>query len=71
MVAQAGAGSAAVVTLGVAAGSLSWWLALTTGVWAVRHAVSERAMLVVNRVSGGVLALFGLLAVASGVASLR
>ena len=67
LVAQPGAGSAVVVTLGVACGSLSWWLALTTGVWAVRHAVSERVMLIVNRISGGVLVVFGVLAIIAGV----
>lgn len=66
LVAQAGAGSAVVVTLGVAIGSLSWWLALSTGVWAVRHAVSDRVMLIVNRVSGGLLMAFGVLAVVAG-----
>lgn len=67
LVAQAGAGSAVVVTVGVAIGSLSWWLALSTGVWAVRHAVSDRVMLIVNRVSGGLLMAFGVLAVVAGV----
>jgi putative LysE/RhtB family amino acid efflux pump len=70
LVAQAGTGSALVVTVGVACGSLAWWLALSTGVWAVRHAISDRAMLIVNRVSGGVLAAFGLLAVVAGVRGL-
>ena len=70
LVAQAGSGSALVVTLGVAIGSLSWWLALSTGVWAVRHAVSDRAMLIVNRVSGGLLVAFGVLALAAGVRGL-
>lgn len=70
LVAQAGSGSALVVTLSVAIGSLSWWLALSTGVWAVRHAVSDRAMLIVNRVSGGLLVAFGVLAVVAGVRGL-
>ena len=70
LVAQAGTGSALIVTLGVALGSLAWWLALTTGVWAVRHAVSDRVMLIVNRVSGGVLMAFGVLAVVAGVRGL-
>ena len=55
LITQAGAGSAAVVTIGVACGSLTWWLALTTGVTAVRHAVSPKVMLIVNRSSGGVI----------------
>lgn len=67
LVAQAGAGSALAVTVGVACGSMLWWLALTTGVWAVRHAVSDRAMLVVNRISGGVLIAFGVLALVAGL----
>lgn len=70
LVAQAGVGSAAIVTAGVAVGSLTWWLALTTGVWVVRHAVSDRVMLWVNRVSGGLLMAFGLLAVIAGVRGL-
>ncbi|HET7901756.1 MAG TPA: LysE family transporter [Candidatus Nanopelagicales bacterium] len=70
LVAQAGAGSALVVTLGVACGSLLWWFALTTGVWAVRHAVSDRAMVLVNRVSGGALIAFGVLAIVAGARGL-
>ena len=69
LVAQPGTGTALVATLGVIAGSLAWWLALTTGVWSVRRMVSDRAMLWVNRVSGVVLAAFGLLAVITGVAA--
>ena len=70
LVAQTGTGSALVVTLGVALGSLSWWLALSTGVWAVRHTVSDRVMLIVNRISGAVLVAFGVLAVVAGVRGL-
>lgn len=70
LVAQAGAGSAVIVTAGVALGSLGWWLALTTGVWIVRHAVSDRVMLWVNRVSGGLLMAFGLVAIIAGVRGL-
>lgn len=67
LVAQAGPGSALAVTLGVACGSMLWWLALTTGVRAVRHAVSDRSMVIVNRVSGGVLIAFGVLAIVAGL----
>lgn len=70
LVAQAGTGSALVVTLGVALGSLSWWLALSTGVWTVRHTVSDRVMLIVNRIAGGLLMAFGVLAVVAGVRGL-
>lgn len=67
LVASAGIVNALATTVGVAVGSMLWWLALTTGVWAVRHAVSDRAMVVVNRVSGGVLVAFGVLAIVAGV----
>lgn len=67
LAAQASTGGALAVTFGVACGSLSWWLALTTGVSAVRHAVSQRVMSVVNRISGGMIIAFGLFAVVSGV----
>jgi putative LysE/RhtB family amino acid efflux pump len=70
LVTQAGAGSAAIVTLGVACGSLAWWLALTTGVTAVRHAVSPRVMLIVNRISGAVIIAFGVIAIVSGAQGL-
>lgn len=70
LVAQAGVASAGIVTVGVALGSLAWWLALTTGVWAVRHAVSQRVMLWINRISGGLLVAFGVLAVIAGVGGL-
>ena len=65
--AQAGTGSALAVTLGVAGGSLSWWLTLATGVSIVRHAVSERLISVLNRISGGLIIAFGVFALVSGV----
>lgn len=67
LVAQPGIASAITVTTGVALGSFLWWIALVTAAWSVRHAMSERAMLVVNRVSGVVLIGFGALAVTSGL----
>ncbi len=70
LVGQTDAFSAGVSTLGVALGSLSWWLALTTGVALMRHAVSDRGMGLVNRVSGGVVAAFGLFAIWAGVVGL-
>jgi len=66
LVAQPGVGNALTATAGVALGSLLWWLALVTSVWAVRHAMSERAVLFVNRASGVVLVAFGVLAAISG-----
>jgi len=70
LVAQPGVASALTVTIGVAVGSLLWWLALVTGVWAVRHAVSPDVVLIINRISGGVLIAFGLLALIAGISTL-
>ena len=64
---QASVTGAVVVTLGVASGSLIWWLALSTGVWTLRHMVSDKAVIIVNRVSGGVLAAWGVAAIVAGV----
>ena len=62
-----GTGPALVATLGVGMGSLAWWIALTAVVATVRHAVSERAMRTISRVSGAVVALFGVAAVVAGI----
>jgi len=70
LVAQAGVGSSVVVTMGVALGSLSWWLGLSTVVWAARHAISSRTMLIVNRVSGAMLMALGGVAAVAGVQGL-
>lgn len=70
LIAQASVEGALVVTLGVAVGSLLWWLVLITGVWMVRHALKPRAMVTVNWVSGIVLMGFGLIALGSAVLTL-
>lgn len=70
LIAQASVEGALVVTLGVAVGSLLWWLVLITGVWMVRHALKPRAMVTVNWVSGIVLIGFGLIALGSAVLTL-
>jgi putative LysE/RhtB family amino acid efflux pump len=59
--------SAGIATVGVLAGSLAWWVALSATVAVVRHAVSDGAVRVVNRFSGAVVVLFGLLAMLAGV----
>jgi putative LysE/RhtB family amino acid efflux pump len=64
-----GARSALVATAGVACGSFAWWLALVSVVALVRHAVSDRAMLWVNRISGAAILLFGAVAVVTGTFS--
>ena len=70
LVAEPTLSSAGVATLGVALGSLSWWIALSTGVALMRHTISDGAIRWVNRGSGVVIAAFGLLAVGLGVAGL-
>ena len=70
LVAEPSLTSAALATLGVASGSLAWWLGLTTVVAVMRHAVGERTMLWINRASGALVATFGAIAVVSGVAGM-
>jgi threonine/homoserine/homoserine lactone efflux protein len=52
---------------GVLLGSLAWWLFLTTAVRAVRGRLTETLLQRVNWLSGGVLTVFGALAVVSAV----
>jgi len=61
--------SAVVATLGVAAGSLSWWTALVSAVALTRHQVKPRTLVTLNRVSGAVIVVFGLVALGSAVFS--
>jgi len=67
LAAQPGPVHAAIATAGVALGSLTWWVALVTGVTLARAAVGDRFAAVVSRVSGGVIAAFGVLAIVSAV----
>ena len=69
LAAQPGVATAAVATLGVAIGSLAWWLALVSGVFAVRHTVSPRVVVIVNRASGVLLVAFGVVALVAGVSA--
>lgn len=71
LVAQPGVATAAVATLGVAIGSLAWWLVLVSGVFAVRHAVSPRVVVIINRASGVLLVAFGIVALVAGVSAGR
>lgn len=50
---------------GVVSGSAAWWLLLSTSFGLLRSRVNERMMLWVNRVSGAVITVFGVLAIAS------
>lgn len=63
--AASGVAEAAAATAGVASGSLAWWSVLVTGTTLLRTGASPTARLWLSRVSGGVIAVFGLLAAAS------
>ncbi|HEY0836366.1 MAG TPA: LysE family transporter [Azospirillum sp.] len=57
---------AATMVLGVFLGSASWWLALSSGVAAVRHRISDQGLALLNHCTGIALAVFGLWALATG-----
>lgn len=61
------AGVAVLATAGVAFGSLTWWLLLVTLVTLVRHRVGDALTVGVSRVSGVVIAAFGIAAMLSVV----
>jgi threonine/homoserine/homoserine lactone efflux protein len=56
--------AASVLVLGVFTGSALWWLLLSGGVSLFRSRFSPQSMRWVNRISGGIITLFGLLALA-------
>jgi len=60
-----GYGAAAVLVLGVFAGSALWWLVLSGAVGLLRHRVTPRGLRWVNRASGTIIAGFGLPALLS------
>lgn len=68
LAAGGGGPAAAVLVAGVFAGSALWWLALSTGVSLAGRGLDAHGLTWVNRVSGGVLLLFGLAAVAGALA---
>lgn len=47
--------NASIVVLGVAAGSTLWWLVLTTVVGLFHATITDRTMLIINRISGIVI----------------
>jgi threonine/homoserine/homoserine lactone efflux protein len=57
--------AAAVLVLGVFAGSAFWWLLLSSGVAMLRSRVTGSWMQAVNRVSGAIIVAFGIYALAS------
>ncbi|MBK9942814.1 MAG: LysE family transporter [Kouleothrix sp.] len=58
-------GQAALLVLGVFAGSALWWLLLSGGVSLLRARVTPAVLVWVNRASGAVIVLFGVGALAS------
>jgi len=58
---------ALVLTLAVWVGSSLWWVLLTAIVGWLRERVSARALLWVNRISGAVLVVFGVIAIVAVV----
>jgi threonine/homoserine/homoserine lactone efflux protein len=60
-----------VLVIGVFAGSAGWWLALSGVISMIRHMISERTMIWMNRIAGGVLIVFGIYTLANVVAGLQ
>jgi threonine/homoserine/homoserine lactone efflux protein len=58
---------AAVLTLAVWAGSTLWWVVLCAPVAWARERVSTKVLVWVNRISGGALVAFGIVAVISAI----
>ena len=54
-------GSASAFVFGVFVGSAAWWLLLSFGVGALRERVSTHGLRWINRVSGAMIAAFGVL----------
>jgi threonine/homoserine/homoserine lactone efflux protein len=48
-----------VLTIGVFVGSAGWWLTLALGVGLIRHMISYRVFVWLNRIAGGLLVAFG------------
>jgi threonine/homoserine/homoserine lactone efflux protein len=57
--------SAAALVAGVFLGSTAWWLALAVAAGALRGAMRPTGLRWVNRVAGGVIAVFGVVVLAS------
>ena len=57
--------SAAIVVLGVFSGSALWWCILTSVISLVRGKLTASWLLWINRVSGGIIGIFGVIALLS------
>lgn len=64
-VAGSGPLTAGVLVTGVFAGSALWWLTLSVGVGLLRSRFNAGLMVWVNRLSGGIIGVFGLVVLAS------
>jgi len=60
-----GAASAALIVAGVFSGSALWWCILTGGISLLRTRLTARWLHWINRLSGAIIAVFGLLAIIS------
>ena len=57
--------SAIVVVLGVFTGSTLWWVILTSGISLLRKKMNSQWFLWINRISGAIITLFGIVALLS------
>ena len=57
--------SATMVVLGVFSGSTLWWIILTSGISLLRKKINAQWLLWINRLSGAILTLFGIVAILS------
>ena len=60
----------AVVLAGIFLGTVLWWFVLSSGISLFRKRFHLRQMLIINRISGTIIALLGLVSVAEGLAQL-
>lgn len=65
---QMAAGSVGWFAIGIFAGSALWWLLLAAIAGLLRHALSPKAMLWINRISGAIIFVFGIAAIISAFA---
>ena len=66
-VGDAGRLSVGLLVLGVFVGSACWWVVLATGTGALRHHLTPNGLTWVNRLSGVIIAAFGIAVLAFGV----
>ncbi len=62
--------NAGLVVAGVFAGSMLWWLTVSSGTRALRSSITDGHLRLLNRVTGVVLALFGIAAIGAGLVDL-